>query len=121
MPEPEAHVSSFDRVVDTPLENCIEKGRDSVAGFLHNTCRVSARIKILRTSGTLPYEVTIEPGDKQYIYFMQSSDIDGSLAACPSGDQIVDTLSGMPWTGRGTLSICVDTRCVTSVEMVETA
>jgi len=106
LPEPEAHVSSFDRVVDTPLENCILKGRDSVAGFLQNNCRVPAQIKILRPSGTLPYEVTIEPGNKQYIYFMQAGDIEGSLAACPSGDQIVDTLSGMPWAGRGTLYMC---------------
>ena len=105
---PEAHVNRFDRIVDSPLERCIGTGRDSVGAYLQSSCGVSATVRLLRPSGGEPFEVTILPGGKSYVYFMQlnGSDTDGALAACPAADQIVEIQSGLPWTRRGTLYMC---------------
>jgi hypothetical protein len=101
---PEAHVSSFNRMVESSLESCIETGRDSVGPFLHNGCPVSANVRVARPYGGEPWEGTISPGAKAYVYFLElfGSNAVGAFAACPSADQIVETRSGLPWTTRGT-------------------
>lgn len=79
-----------------------------MGAYLHSSCGVAATVRLLRPSGGEPFDATIYPGAKSYVYFMQlnGSDTDGALAACPSADQIVETQSGLPWTHRGTLYMC---------------
>ena len=103
MTAPEAHVSSFDRLVDTPLENCIETGHDAVGPYLRSSCNIPAKVRVARPYGGDPWEGTISPGVKAYVYFLElfGSDTDGAFAACPSSDQIVEISSGLPWTRRG--------------------
>jgi transglutaminase-like putative cysteine protease len=102
LPAPEAHVSSFAPVaVDAPLENCLDVGGDSIGPYLHSSCKTAVKVRLLRPSGIEPYDVTISPGGKSYVYFMQLDKTDGSLAACPAADQIVDKTNEMPWAHRG--------------------
>ena len=100
----EAHLSSFNRMVDSSLENCIEIGHDPVGPYLHSSCAVSAKIGVARPYGGEPWEGSISPGAKAYVYFLEllGADSVGTFAACPSSDQIVETRSGLPWTTRGT-------------------
>jgi len=101
-PAPAAHFSSFAPVaVDDPLVNCLEVGRDSIGPYLHSGCRTAVKVRLLRPSAMEPYDLTIFPGGKSYVYFMPLDKSDGSLAACPAADQIVDKLSEMPWAHRG--------------------
>jgi hypothetical protein len=110
LPPPEAHVSSFAPVaVDDPLVNCLEGGRDSIGPYLHSGCNTAVKVRLLRPSGMEPYDLTIFPGGKSYVYFMPLDKSDGSLAACPAADQIVDKLSEMPWTQWGNPYRCQHT------------
>jgi transglutaminase-like putative cysteine protease len=105
---PEAHVSSVDGIADSSLEKCVETGRDSVGPYLHSNCAVSARIRVARPYGGEPWEGTLDPGGKAYVYSLDLSGLDavGTLAACPSPDQIVEIRTGLPWTTRGTRYRC---------------
>jgi hypothetical protein len=109
---PEVHVSSFDRLTDTPLDRCIETGRDSIGPYLHSDCNVSAKVRVARPYGGDPWEGMISPGGKAYVYFLEmfGSDTDGAVAACPSLDQIVESSSGLPWTRRGVGFKCQHSR-----------
>ena len=100
---PEAHVNSFGRVIDPPLESCIDVGRDSKGPYLHSSCTEAAKVKVARPSGGEPLEIMIYPGSKSYVYLLGvfGDELHGALAACPSGDQIVDSFSKMPWVARG--------------------
>jgi hypothetical protein len=106
LPQPQAHVNRFDRLVDSSLATCIETGRDRVAAFLRNGCLRAAKIRLLRPSAGEPYEITISPGAISYVYFMDPSDTSGGMAACPEADQIVESQSGLSWRLRGTSYMC---------------
>jgi hypothetical protein len=106
-PPPEVHMGSLAPVaVDDPLDNCLDTGRDSTGPYLYSSCKTAVKVRLVRPSGIEPYDVTIAPGGKSYVYFMQLDKSDGSLAACPAVDQIVDKRSEMPWASRGSPYRC---------------